>query len=185
MIPDWSSSGILPPVRNNPTGLDRSPYKSDLLEFSTRFNTSPERTTLLLGLLDYRRALRTAGLNSGFQWLDGSFVEDVESLNNRPPSDIDVVTFCNLPQGMTQIDLVKSHPELFNNGLVKSTYKVDSYFVFLGSKLDKPIINKVSYWHSLWSHNRNNLWKGFVEVDLDLTKGEDLDAGQHLRQPIA
>ena len=183
MIPDWSSSGVLPPIRQGaqPTTADRSPYKSSMLDFSDRFNTSSERKSLLIGLLDYRNALRDVGLNSGFQWLDGSFVENVESLADRPPSDIDVVTFCNLPAGKSQEDLVKEAPELFTHGAVKNTYQVDSYFVFLGSTLDKPIIDQVSYWHSLWSHSRNLTWKGFVEVGLDLVEGDDINARIQLK----
>jgi hypothetical protein len=32
-------------------------------------------------------------LNQGFQWLDGSFAEQIELLEGRPPKDIDVVSF--------------------------------------------------------------------------------------------
>ena len=35
----------------------------------------------------YRAALRAVGFDRGFQWLDGSFVED------RVPKDLDVVSF--------------------------------------------------------------------------------------------
>jgi hypothetical protein len=32
-------------------------------------------------------------------------------------------------------------------------------------------VTAVSYWHSMWSHRRNGLWKGFVQVDI--SKDED------------
>jgi len=27
-------------------------------------------------------------------------------------------------------------------------------------------VTAVSYWYSMWSHRRNGLWKGFVQVDI-------------------
>jgi hypothetical protein len=29
----------------------------------------------------------------------------------------------------------------------------------------------ISYWYSMWSHRRNGLWKGFVQVDI--SQGQD------------
>jgi hypothetical protein len=186
MIPDWSSSGVLPPIMKGAQAniVDQSPYRSDLLELSVRFKTSSERAALLSNLLNYRRDMRQAGINSGFQWVDGSFVEDVENLRGRPPADIDLVNFCHVPTGLTQKDLVKNHPELFIQPMIKSKYKMDAYFVFLGSSLDKPIIDQVSYWNNFWGHRRDQTWKGFIEVDLDLANGNDIDAGIHLKTPI-
>jgi hypothetical protein len=60
-----------------------------------RFGNSPERIAILDGLLSYRLALTTAGMVDGFQWLDGSFTEDVETLQRRSPNDIDVVTIAS------------------------------------------------------------------------------------------
>ena len=33
------------------------------------------------------------GIGSGFQWLDGSFLENVEMTEKRDPGDLDLVTF--------------------------------------------------------------------------------------------
>jgi hypothetical protein len=62
-----------------------------------RFAASRERLDILRGLLEYRAALGAIGIVQGFQWLDGSFVEDVEVTKGRPPSDIDVVTLAYRP----------------------------------------------------------------------------------------
>ena len=48
---------------------------------------------ILDGFLRFRELLTQAGFVSGFQWVDGSFLENVEMLENRPPNDLDVVTF--------------------------------------------------------------------------------------------
>ena len=46
----------------------------------------------MAGFLDFRALLHSLGINTGFQWLDGSFMENVELLEQRAPKDIDVVT---------------------------------------------------------------------------------------------
>jgi hypothetical protein len=96
-IPDWLPTGVLPPINPvSPTTVDRSPYRVTLTDLVLRFNTSSERREILTGLLSFRKALHGLGLNSGFQWLDGSFLEDIVTTDSRPPRDIDVVTFYHL-----------------------------------------------------------------------------------------
>ena len=87
MIPAWTMAGILPPVRPGHAGHspDRSPYAVPLWEVVEQFAATPSRTAILHGLLDYRAALHRSGLVSGFQWLDGSFMENVEARESRPP----------------------------------------------------------------------------------------------------
>src|ERR1700686_1977956 len=95
LIPTNTISGILPPF-TGPTSAVRamcSPYASTIGEFVLRYAVSVERNAILKGLLDYRAALQNIGVSTGFQLLDGSFVEDVENIRLRPPGDIDVVTF--------------------------------------------------------------------------------------------
>lgn len=84
-IPAWNSAGVLPPIRPNAPGSspDRSPYVVDLAVLFDRFTTSPERMAILDGLLRFRADLHAAGITSGFQWLDGSFLEQVEALEGR------------------------------------------------------------------------------------------------------
>lgn len=106
-IPAWNSAGVLPPIRPGQAGHspDRSPYSVDLSVFIDRFATSPQRITILDGLLRFRAELHSKGIVSGFQWLDGSFLEAVETLESRPPRDVDVVTFFELPHGEDQRSL--------------------------------------------------------------------------------
>ena len=42
---------------------------------------------LLQGFLNYRKKLHELGLVQGVQWLDGSFVENIEVLESRAPND--------------------------------------------------------------------------------------------------
>ena len=172
MIPDWNLAGVLPPIRpgQGGTSSDRSPYTVALHHLVDRFAKTPERIAILQGLLDYREALHGIGVNSGFQWLDGSFMEQVEVLESRSPNDVDAVTFFHLPQGVDQATLATQHGALFRPQDIKQNFKVDGYPCILGTTLTPQHVKQVSYWYSMWSHRRDGLWKGFVQVDLSPTE---------------
>ena len=114
-IPSWNKYGVLPPIdENDPASFSgRSPYDVSITDFILRFNTSKDRYTILNGFLRFRSALHSIGLVSGFQWLNGSFVEDIESIESRSPGDIDIVTFYELPPGESQASIVKKNPYYF------------------------------------------------------------------------
>ena len=181
-IPAWNNSGIIPPIRPGEPGHSskRSPYRASLIEVIDRFCTSQARASILEGYLQFREALQATGLDSGFQWLNGSFVEDKESRIGDAPADIDVVTFAQLPNGKSQGDLNSAAPHLFDHGHVKATYKVDGYFQFLGDPSSVFFVRQTSYWNSMWSHTRNHEWKGFLQVEL--AADEDAAALSYLRQ---
>jgi len=166
-IPKWNAQGVLPPI--DPTGAPtsasaRSPYRTSLVNVVMHFNTTPERVKILEGFLKYRAALHGLGLVRGFQWLDGSMLENIEILEQRAPKDVDVVTFYYLPAGKTQTDIMTAGmPVLVNT---KDQYKVDAYMVELGSPAE-TLVERSRYWYSMWSHRRNGLWKGYIEVVLD------------------
>ena len=166
-IPDWAPNGVLPPNNpNDPTSPARSPYTVSLVEFIVRFGFSDHRRSLITGLLDFRAELHQAGLTHGFQWINGSFVERIETTSDRPPDDIDLVTFFHLPAGQTQESLWNASQELFNPRLVKMRHQTDAYFVPLNPAEPDDIVKQTIYWYSLWSHNRQGDWKGFLQIDL-------------------
>lgn len=103
MIPAFNHSHVLPPfIGESPAvSSELSPYVVSMLELAQRFAHLPGRTRLVQGLLDYRAALAALGFVRGFQWLDGSFAEDVEAHQQRPPNDIDIVTFAFSPVGLS------------------------------------------------------------------------------------
>jgi len=152
MIPEWNISGVLPPIRPGEAGHshDRSPFK----------------VSILRGLLNFRKALYQTGIYQGFQWFDGSFLENVEILESRSPKDIDVVTFFQIPKGQNQTSLLAQAPGLFDPDQTKSNFKVDAYYCSLGEPATDTYVRQIAYWHSLWSHRRNGIWKGFVQVNL-------------------
>ncbi len=183
-IPAWNANGVMPPISSaNPTSAERSPYVVSLSEFVLRFVTSAKRKQILNGFLQYRGRLHAVGLNAGFQWLDGSFLENIEATDSRDPNDLDVVTFYSLPVGLTQQQVQVQAPDLFPRNAaeqtrLKTTYFVDPYFVSLGSRAPLLVLQS-TYWYSMWAHRRDSTWKGFLQIDLDPT--EDALAALHLR----
>ena len=139
-------------------------------ELVARFATSPQRIDILRGLISYRTKLHGLGVGTGFQLIDGSFVEDVENAQNRPPNDIDIVTFAFRPithkSNPAWANLWKKNIELFRPPLAKQKFKCDAYYV----DLDQPILSTIRntrYWFGLFSHQRTTeLWKGLIQVPL-------------------
>ena len=131
-----------------------------------RFSDTRDRRELLIGLLDYRAALHTAGVRVGLQWVNGSFVEDTIHRAQREPSDIDLVTFFQLPDERTQGQWLQDNRSLFDPKANKCQYGVDAYAVVLDGGDLLSMVRKIAYWNSLWSHDRNHRWKGYLEIDL-------------------
>ncbi|RSE88615.1 DUF6932 family protein [Achromobacter denitrificans] len=177
MIPAFNISGVLPPFTGAEPGnrAQMSPYKSTVLDMARHLGTSLQRVELLIGLLMYRTALKASGVSLGFQWIDGSFVEDVEVTRGRPPADIDVVTFGRLPG--TPQEFLAAHEHLLDARRTKQMYKCDAYFVDLGKDSTK-LVDDTRYWFGLFSHQREtSLWKGMLQINLD---EDDSDATQYL-----
>lgn len=180
MIPAFTTSGVLPPFTGDSAaqGANASPYKVAMTDIVSRFATSIERITILEGLLAYREKLRIVGFTEGFQWIDGSFVEDCESANNRgrAPADVDIVTYVYRPlssqgNGYMKNDelmpIVMANPDLFNPKQSKSAYHCDAYHVDLCIPSDM-LVEKTAYWFGLFSHSRvSNLWKGILSVSMN------------------
>jgi hypothetical protein len=177
-VPDWNNAQVLPPIFPGKPGNspDRSPYRVSMAAMVARFATSPERIRILHGLLDYRIALSKTIISDGFQWLDGSFMENKELIEGKPPNDVDVVTFFELPEDKTQDDLLGDNPDLFDNESVKARFKVDSYMHQIGGLLKQFDVRRISYWYSMWSHRRDERWKGFLEVTLSDAENSEAKA---------
>ena len=180
-VPHWTDDGVMPASRpDDPTSRNRSPYAVSLVDLVTQLGFTRERRDLLSGLLNFRAELHEVGLIRGFQWVNGSFVEHVEETDDRPPNDIDVVTFFHLPVGESIESLWLARQDLFTPQVVKARYHADAYFAPFNPRAPEDIVKQTTYWYSLWSHNRNGLWKGFLQIDL--ANLEDAEARQILTQ---
>ena len=175
-IPQWNVDGVLPPCdMDDPISDYRSPYSVSLTDCILRFGTTQARRAILDGFMEFRSALHSVNLTKGFQWIDGSFLENVEEIEKRDPHDIDLVTFYCLPDGITEADLVAKAPHLFDPERTKEDFHVDAYFVRLNTEDPELLVDQVAYWYSIWSHRRNGLWKGFLQIDLS-SNGDQIAA---------
>jgi hypothetical protein len=170
VIPEYTRDGFLPPFMGDALSPeDRSPYLVTPQELVSLFGTSPERRALIRGFLAFRRRLRLFGFVEGFQWIDGSFVEQVELKRGRPPADIDVVTFVGPAVGYATQEAFEAAcracPEIFEAAKVKRAYGCDAYFVNLTSA-PGFVVDRVAYWAGLLSHTRTKAWKGILALDL-------------------
>ncbi|BDA80163.1 hypothetical protein LPTSP3_g30930 [Leptospira kobayashii] len=172
-IPNFNQSNVLPPFLpgKNPTLIDSvAPYRATLKEFIELFNTSDKRRKILIGFLKYRLYIKSLGFVKGFQWLDGSFLENIEKSQERNPNDIDLVTFAERPMTIQNeaewSDFIDQNFEFFIPERLKTIYFCDAYFIDLGLKPDY-IVKNTAYWFGLFSHQRETfLWKGMVEIAL-------------------
>lgn len=104
-----------------------SPYPCTTLDLCQRLGTTPERRAILGKFLDFRERLHGEGLTNGFQWLDGSFLEDVETRENRPPKDLDLVTVYWGYDRAFQTGLVARFREFASPVLSKAAYSLNHY----------------------------------------------------------
>lgn len=179
-IPSFTISGVLPPYLG-PTATDpaaMSPYPTTLTRIANRLCASGERKVILRGLLRYRQALNGIGLSDGFQWLSGSFMEDIETIESRPPRDIDVVTFIHRPAAVANdpawLLFFNAHLNLFQPPAVKAAYHCDAYFIDMNTGPEN-IVNQTRYWFGLFGHRRTGLWKGLLQLPLAVSQ-DDTDA---------
>lgn len=183
VIPPFDKRGFLPPFLGaDATTPLRSPYGSTMVELVGALGTSPERLNLLFGLVKYRQMLTSLGYTMGEQFIDGSFVEDIETTESRPPGDIDVLSFVVRPvqyQGNSAawktIGVLQWKDQIINHSLNKQRYLVDSYAVAIDQIGPGGLINATIYWYGLFSHKKvSQHWKGFVRIPLDAN--DDLQA---------
>lgn len=165
-IPSFNHNLVLPPHTGNPIlPTDVSPYEATIMEFCQRFSTTPQRIEILKGLVSFRLKMISYGITDGFQWIDGSFTEDIEKSEERAPNDIDIVTFfkgLTLPQ---QDNIIRNFSEFVDPVLSKENYKLDHYLVdFEFGSLQTVELTK--YWIQLFCHNRKGVWKGMVKLPL-------------------
>jgi len=171
VIPAFNHSYVLPPyIGDSPTHFAQgSPYETTPLELVQRLGHTAARRRLLEGLFRYRGDLRSLGFSEGFQWLDGSFVENVEQSQARSPSDIDVVTFAMTPHGLSRSEveaLPRRYPDLLDPIRARAHYGCDAYLMPLDGSPGR-LVRRAAYYFGLFSHRRSdNVWKGLLAMPL-------------------
>ena len=174
-VPGFDSRGLIPPYLGHATAPDRSPYEATTEELVGSLGGSPARKKLLLGLLEYRELLGQLGYTDGLQFIDGSFVEDVEKREGRSPNDIDVFSFLVRPahyQSDPNLWASKGRVE-WRNEIIdftrnKTRFGLDTYAIAIDEVGPYGCIMGTVYWYSLFSHKRTTHdWKGFLQVRLN------------------
>jgi hypothetical protein len=178
-IPAYDMGLVLPPFLGPRPGsmASQSPYEATTEELVHRFGTSPARNTLLRGLLELRAALRAVGISQGFQWIDGSFVEDKERRLGIAPGDIDLVTVFDRPSGLegnqAWVDAIGPHALLFDPAHCKATYRCEAFYIDLG-RTGQQVAALSAFWFGLFSHQRDTFrWKGVVRCALGPSAADD------------
>jgi hypothetical protein len=166
-IPEFDHNNVLPPHIGNPIHKEHlSPYPCTILELCHKFSTSPQRIEILKGFVSFRQKMVQQNIIYGFQWVDGSFLENIELAENRPPNDIDVVTFFGGKNPDELANLMRNFPEFGNSVLAKRNFKVDHYPVDYSYSPDVTV-EMTRYWIQLFTHNRNNVWKGILKLGIN------------------
>ncbi|KYK45336.1 hypothetical protein A1D31_34875 [Bradyrhizobium liaoningense] len=175
-VPSFDNRGLIPPLLgSDETTHDRAPYQASMTELVAALGTTPWRENLLFGLLEYRALLAHHGYIDGLQFIDGSFVENVEVRESRDPGDIDVFSFLMRPAAYQQdpnlwasIGFAVWIGELMDRDKNKSRFLLDTYGIAVDQHGPLRLINETIYWYSLFSHRRvTREWKGFVRVPLN------------------
>ena len=171
MTPEFNHSNILPPfVGQRLFAADSSPYVMSSSELVDKLGHTAARRKLIRSFLSYRSELRKFGFERGFQWVNGSFTENIEAEHERSPQDIDLVTFAYPPSDLSVMQInakMKLYPHLFDRDQCKTSYHCDVFLVNLAKRADL-LVQDVRYWYGMFSHRRgDHLWKGFLQVPLD------------------
>lgn len=167
-IPDFDHNHVLPPFVGSPVVPgEGSPYDCTSLEFCRKFAFSRRRIEILKRFLDFRSQMNAHGITSGFQWVDGSFVENIEQSQGRDPNDIDIVSFVDLT-GFNLNLIASNFPEFGDPSLSKANYLVDHYVVDYCYRPDLTV-ESTRYWIQLFSHNRAGHWKGILCIPIGST----------------
>ncbi len=162
-------TGLIPPFVG--TIQERNlitPYKATISDLCNRFSTSQARINILHGLIALRQRLLNLGV-TGFQWIDGSFLENVELTQSRSPNDIDIVTFATWPNDLR---IEETDCELLDHSMVKGKYLVDHYLVPLNAEAT-ILVDNARYWFSVFSHTRDSIWKGMLNIPLANNSDDD------------
>jgi len=186
-IPDFDHNQVLPPHLGDPRQADElSPFPVTSEEVCAKLATSPERRAILQGWLDFRQRLATFNIADGFQWLDGSFMEDIETSEARAPHDLDLITYFVLPPGLPPSQFISTVqvglPEFFDRDRSRQTFHLDHFPVHLQVN-GKALVDITRYWTGLFSHRRNGVWKGMLRVELNTAASDNNAAALLNKQP--
>jgi hypothetical protein len=115
------------------------------------------------------------GYADGVQFVDGSFVENVESREGRDPGDIDLFSFLVRPLHYrtnaalwATTGFAEWTREIADRNRNKMRFGLDTYAIAIDQFRALGLIDETMYWYSLFAHKRiTHDWKGFVRIPLN------------------
>lgn len=186
-IPNFDHNHVLPPHLGDPVKPGSlSPYQCTTLELCERFAYNENRKDILRKFLEFRCELDKYALQ-GEQWLAGSFMEDIEIKDVERPHDLDLVTFYISGSSDDQNTISRDFSEFFYSQKAKEKYRLDHYPVDMDyrnyghSATPFSIMPSIRYWLALFSHTRDNVWRGMVKINLN-TPDIDKEAMQFIER---
>lgn len=148
----------------------RSPYPMDLESLVQYFGWSPRRRELIRSLMIFRKRLKLLGVTTGFQWIDGSFLEHSEELRHAEPQDLDVVTWIPSQSIETYTSLRALLPDRAD---IKQELGIDALFAPCTPEgWLEP--SSACYWLGLFGHTRKREWKGIAQLNLAEIENEGI-----------
>ena len=177
-VPHFDTRGFLPPFNGNDGATaDRSPYFCTMTELCASLSTTDHRKDLLRKLIAYRALIASEDYVAGIQFIDGSFVENIELTEARNPNDIDVFSILAPPTkyhadptAWNSRGLPFWRSEIADNAKNRTRFSIDSYALMMDMGQPVIFLRNTLYWYSLFSHKKATFaWKGFVAVPLDKT----------------
>jgi hypothetical protein len=116
------------------------------------------------------------GYSQGLQFIDGSFVENIEIREGRDPGDIDVFSFLVRPDRYRTdptlwraVGFAEWVSEIADCDQNKKRFGLDTYAIAVDQASPLGVITETIYWYSLFGHKKiTHDWKGFVQVGLNL-----------------
>jgi hypothetical protein len=189
-IPALRADGTLPPYKGSFVKLAKdshalAPYAITLPELVARLGTSARRRTLLRGLLRYRHDLAALDLRWAMQWIAGS-ITDAPRAPGHEPNDIDVATFALVPdawfgpEGFRE-EVVAPHAHVLDPEACRRAYGCDAYLSPVNHVV--PALHAAHSFFALYSHTKDDRWKGFFQVELtEANPEEDRRAAELLNE---
>ena len=92
-------------------------------------------------------------------------MEMIEISAGRPPKDIDVVTFIRQPDSNSIEQLIAVNLKVFDRTACIKAFKVD-HFCFPLDVSAQEATSFCTYWHPLFTHTRQGVWKGMLQLDM-------------------
>lgn len=179
-IPAFDHNLVLPPYTGDTKDRnDLSPYKCTTIELVQRFATTDERKEIFKKFLEFRGELQRQGMQVGYQWLDGSFLENIETRKSRSPRDLDLLTIFWGYSVSFLNQLVTKFPAFMKPEISKRDFKLD-HFPIMADELPQATVENTRYWIQLLSHRRDGIWKGMLHIELN-TPTEDQAAMDYLK----